>query len=96
MFCEGQKKRERYIQDFSSHTDELEPIGTAILLEEEFLAVGEAARSAPLAFGRVGAVEIGYVLVADVAEPGLICYLFFFFLGQMFLRRGGGGFWRCG
>lgn len=54
----------------SSHTDELEPIGTTIFLEEESLAVGEAARSAAGALGRVGAVEIGYVLVADVAEPG--------------------------
>lgn len=54
----------------SSHSDELEPIGAAVLLEKEFLAVGEAARFAALAFGRVGAVEIGDVLVADVAEPG--------------------------
>lgn len=54
----------------SSRTDELEPIGTTILLEKESLAVGEAARSAAGALGRVGAVEIGYVLVADVAEPG--------------------------
>lgn len=55
---------------FSSHADELEPVGTTILLEEEFLAVGEAAGFAALAFGRVGAVEVRYVLVADVAEPG--------------------------
>lgn len=55
---------------FSSHADELEPVGTTIFLEEEFLAVGEAAGFAAFAFGRVGAVEIGYVLVADVAEPG--------------------------
>lgn len=54
----------------SSHTDELEPIGATVLLEEELLAVGEAARLAALAFGRVGAVEVGDVLVADVAEPG--------------------------
>lgn len=55
----------------STHTHVLEPIGPAVLLEEEVGPVGEQALLAALAFGRVGAVEVGDVLVADVAEPVL-------------------------
>lgn len=53
----------------SSHTNVFKPVGATIFLEEEFLAVGELARFAALAFGRVGAVEVGDVLVAYVSEP---------------------------
>lgn len=53
----------------SAHADILEPVGPAVLLVEEGFAVGEPARDAALALSRVGAVEEGDVLVADVAEP---------------------------
>ncbi len=55
----------------SSFSDIFKPIGPAILFVEEILAVGEEALLASRAFGRVGAVEVGDVLVADVAEPVL-------------------------
>jgi len=53
-----------------AHAGKLEPVGPAVLLVQEGLAVGEAAGDAALALGRVGAVEEGDVLVANVAEPG--------------------------
>jgi len=53
----------------SVHADILEPQGPAVFFVEEGLAVGEAASDATGAFGIVGAVEEGDVLVADVTEP---------------------------
>ena len=60
----------------SAHAGVLEPVGPAVFLVEEGLAVGEAAGHAALALGRIGAVEEGDVLVANVAEPArvlLVC-----------------------
>ena len=53
----------------STHTHILKPVGPAVLLVQPCLAVGEAAGDAALALGGVGAVEVGDVLVADIAEP---------------------------
>lgn len=53
----------------SFHPYVLEPIRPAILLEQELLAVRKPARDTSLAFGGVGAVEVGDVLVAYIAEP---------------------------
>lgn len=53
----------------SFHPYILEPIRPAILLEQELLAVRKPARDTSLAFGGVGAVEVGGVLVAYIAEP---------------------------
>lgn len=50
----------------------LEPVGSAVFAVEPLLAVREAARHAAFAFGRVGTIEEGDVLVADVAEPGKV------------------------
>ncbi len=52
-----------------AHAHVLEPVGPAVFPMEPGLAVCEAAGDAALALGRVGAVEEGDVLVADVAEP---------------------------
>lgn len=51
------------------HSDVLEPVGPTVFLVEEFFAVGEEAGFAAFAFGRVGAVEVGDMLIAYVAEP---------------------------
>ena len=53
----------------SAHPDVLEPVGPTIFLEKKLCAVGEEAGFAAFTFGGVGAVEVGDVLVADVAEP---------------------------
>ena len=53
----------------SALADILEPVGSAVLLVEPGLTVGEAALDAALALVGVGAVEEGDVLVADIAEP---------------------------
>lgn len=46
-----------------------EVVRSAILLRQEGLSGVELAWRAALALGRVGAVEVGDVSVADVAEP---------------------------
>lgn len=48
----------------------LEPVGSAILFLQPWLAGVELAGRAASALGRVGAVEVGDVVVANVAEPG--------------------------
>jgi len=53
----------------SAQTDISEPIRPAVLLEQEALAIVHLARLAAFALGRVGAVEEGDVLVADIPEP---------------------------
>ena len=53
----------------SAHANVLEPIPPAILQIQEILAVRQRAGLAALALGRVRAVEVGDVLVADIAEP---------------------------
>ena len=52
--------------------DMLEVTGPAVLLREEGLARVEFAGSAAGAFGGVGAIIVGNVIVADVAEPAKI------------------------
>ena len=54
------------------HPNVFEPERSAVLLVQELLAVSEAAGYAAFAFRVVGAVEEGDVLIADVAEPGLL------------------------
>lgn len=49
--------------------DKLKPIGATVLLVEESFAVGELSCLASFAFRRIWAVEVGDMLVADVAEP---------------------------
>jgi len=53
------------------HSNVLEPIGPAVFLQQELLAIGEAARYAALALGIVRAVPEGDVAVADISEPSL-------------------------
>lgn len=53
----------------SVHANVLEPEWAAVFAVEPLFAVGEAAGFAAGAFGVVGTVEEGDVLVADVAEP---------------------------
>ena len=53
----------------SACTHHLEPVRSTIFFVEELFSVGEAALDAAVAFGGVGAIEVGDVLVADVAEP---------------------------
>jgi hypothetical protein len=57
------------------HADVFEPQRSAVLAVEPLLAVGEAAGDAALAFGAVGAVEEGYVLVAYISEPAELSLL---------------------
>lgn len=51
------------------HADVFEPDGTAVFAVEPIRAVGKTSSYAARTFVVVGAVEEGYVLVADVAEP---------------------------
>jgi hypothetical protein len=53
----------------SAHANVLEPVWPAVLFVQPCLAIGETAGNATLALGRVGAVEVGNMLVADIAEP---------------------------
>lgn len=53
-----------------AHADVLEPVGSAVFPVEPGLAIGETAGNAALALGRVGAVEEGNMLIANIAEPG--------------------------
>jgi hypothetical protein len=53
----------------SAHANILEPVRPAVLHVEEGFAVGEQAGLAALTLGRIGAVEEGDVLIADIAEP---------------------------
>jgi hypothetical protein len=55
-----------------AHANVLEPDRPAVVPVEPLLPVGEAARLAAAALGRVGAVEKGYVLVSNVAEPAMM------------------------
>ena len=57
----------------SVHAHVCEPIWSTVLFEEEPFAVREAACNAAFAFGRLGAVEVGDVLISYVAEPGREC-----------------------
>ena len=52
-----------------AHADVLEPVGSAVFPVEPGLAIGETAGDATLALGRVGAVEEGNMLIANIAEP---------------------------
>lgn len=52
-----------------THTDVFEPIPSAVFLLQEGLAFTESASDATLALRRVGAIEVGDVLVTDIAEP---------------------------
>lgn len=53
----------------SAGTNVLEPVRSAVLMTEEVLALVHLASLAALALGRVGTVEEGYVLIADITEP---------------------------
>lgn len=52
-----------------AHPDVLEPIGPAVFLMEPRITVREAASDAATTLWRIGAIEEGDVLVADVTEP---------------------------
>ena len=54
----------------SVRPDVFEPIWSTVFLEEESLSIREATRLASSAFGRVRAVEVRDMLVADISEPG--------------------------
>lgn len=58
-----------YVNRFSAHTSIFEPVGTAIFSVKERLTIRQSASNTALAFGRVGAVEEGDVLVANITEP---------------------------
>jgi len=51
------------------HVGIFEPIGSAIFPIQPLLSICEATRHAALAFWRVGTVEEGNVLIADISEP---------------------------
>ena len=57
---------ERASSAFAHH---LEPIGSTIFFIEKFFSICESAFDATVAFWGVGAIEVGNVLIADVAEP---------------------------
>jgi hypothetical protein len=48
-----------------------EPVRSAVFAVQPSFAVGEAAFGATLTFGRVGTIEKGNVLVANVFEPAM-------------------------
>ena len=58
-----------------AHADVLEPDRPAVVAMQPGLAVRQATLDASGALGRVGAVEEGDVLVANVAEPGSHCQM---------------------
>ena len=53
----------------SLQADVLEPVRPAILLQEEVRSLVHLADLTALAFRRIGAVEEGDMLIADIAEP---------------------------
>ncbi len=52
-----------------THAHVFEPVRPAVFLVKEVLPIGEGTRHASFAFIRLGAVEVGNMLVANVAEP---------------------------
>lgn len=52
-----------------SHPHVFEPVRPAVFLVEEVFSIGESSCHASFALLRFGAVEVGNVLVADIAEP---------------------------
>jgi hypothetical protein len=48
-----------------------EVVGSAVLLREERFAGVKLTSLAAMAFGRIGAVEIGNMPIANVAEPDI-------------------------
>jgi hypothetical protein len=54
---------------YLSHADIFKPIRSTILLHEPSIAVCESPRHTASAFRRVGAVEEGDMLVANIAKP---------------------------
>ena len=53
----------------SIHPNVLEPIRPTILFQQEIIAFFEISRFTTFAFGGVGAVEVGDMVIANVAEP---------------------------
>ena len=54
---------------FLIHANILEPVRPAIFFEKESFAVGEPTRDTTFTLGRLGAVEVGYVLIAYITKP---------------------------
>lgn len=53
----------------SAHTGIFEPVRPAVFSVEEWFTICQSAGDTALAFGRIGAVEEGNVLITNISEP---------------------------